>query len=150
MVLGSTSGTAKEPFFLRVYRPETFQKHEKSDKWLPASRASEPKCLYFCVRNIFFYTNQKTRNSWKKLYWLRASRNLLYFVLVWNQKLARKTHKWLWASRTFRTFVPETFFFLHRPENQKIKNLKVILIASEPKFVLFWGLKNMILLNICW
>ena len=34
------------------------------------------------------------------------------------------------------------FFFYHRPENQKIKKKLDILIASEPKFLVFLGLKH--------
>ena len=62
--------------------PETFQKLENNILMF----ASEPKFLYFCVRNIYIYiyTDQKIWKSRKlNLYWLWASRNVWYFW-VWN------------------------------------------------------------------
>ena len=48
------------------------------------------------------------------------------------------------ASRNFCTFASETYIPTRKPETHE----KTILIASEPTFVVFWGLKHTILLNI--
>ena len=64
-----------------IPEPETFQKLENNILMF----ASEPKFLYFCVRNIyfFFYTDQKTRKS-RKLKFLGLKHTILLNILLIN------------------------------------------------------------------
>ena len=128
--------------FMTIYTDQKLSRNSrKTHKWL---RASRNLCTFASETYIYFLYPPENQKLMKKLYWLRASRNCWYFG-VWNQtrnqKLARKTQKWLRASRNVRTFASD-FFFYHRPENQKIKKKLYILIASEPKFLVFLGLKH--------
>ena len=101
-------------------------------------------CTFASETYIFFFIPTRKPETHEKAILMRASRNFWYFG-VWNQNLARKTQKWLRASQNFHTFASDCFFTpTRKPENQE----KAILIASEPKFLVFLGLKHTILLNI--
>ena len=138
----------------------------------------EGKSLVFSFLFMTIYTDQKhSRNSRKIHKWLRASRNLCTlrqkhiptrkpethekailiasepkFLVFWGMnsdqksEASEKNPEMIASEPKFSHFRIGFFFFTPtiKPENQE----KAIMIASEPKFLVFLGLKHTILLNI--
>ena len=127
---------------MTIYTDQKLSRNSrKTHKWL---RSSEPKSVYFCVRNIiFFLYRPENQKLMKKLYWLRASR---FWGVKSDQKseTSEKNPEMIASEPKCSYFRVGFFFFYHRPENQKIK--KKLLRASR-NFWYFW-VWNTILLNI--
>ena len=71
--------------------------------------------------------------------------SFLFMTIYTDQKLSRnsrKTHKWLRASRNLCTFASETYIYFFIPTRKPETHEKAILIASEPKLLVFWGVKS--------
>ena len=93
--------------------------------------------------NIFFIPTRKPETHEKAIL-IASEPKLLVFCGVKSDQKSETSEKnpEMIASEPKCSYFRVGFFFYHRPENQKIKKKLYILIASEPKFLVFLGLKH--------
>ena len=86
--------------------------------------ASEPKSVYFCVRNIYiFFIPTRKPETHEKAILIASEPKLLVFWGVKSDQKSETSEKnpEIIASEPKCSYFRVGFFFYHRPENQKIK-----------------------------
>ena len=110
--------------------------------------ASEPQSVYFCVRNIYIYFFIPTRKpeTHEKAILIASEPKLLVFWGVKSDQKSETSEKnpEMIASEPKCSYFRVGFFIFTTDQKTRKsrKSYIYILIASEPKFLVFFGLKH--------